>query len=108
MMFVHFSSSPLYPECNTECNQGQEAKVKETLIICDFFPGVAGGLHTRGLESAFAAVIISDPDRFRDVKDEHLPIADLSSARAGNDSADDLVCAGIRHHHFQFNLGKQV
>ena len=44
-------------------------------------------------EGRFAVIIVSDPDRFGDIEDEDLPVANLARARGGGQCLDDFVGA---------------
>ncbi len=60
------------------------------------------------LEHSFTTLTISNSNRFNDVVNEHLAIADFSGSRGSYESGNHLLEATGRNHDLQLQLRQQI
>src|SRR2546423_1216261 len=61
-----------------------------------------------GSQGRFSAIVVADPDRFGDIVDENLAVADFSSAGGGHQRANHFIGARVGNHHFDLDFRQQV
>src|SRR5205823_15024258 len=69
---------------------------------------VSKGERTCGLESRDPSLLISNADRFVNLREENLAIADLSGTRGIHDRIYGPFHHVVSQYHFQFDFGNQI
>src|ERR1039458_8124487 len=62
----------------------------------------------RGLQSAFAALVIADANRLIHAREKNLPVADLARARGSQNGLHRFLDHGVGQNHLELRLGDQI